>query len=289
VTRRRPRIVRSPHGAYLNVGCGASFSAEWTNLDLHPRRHVLAHDVRDPLPFPDESFDAVYTSHLLEHLEPEVGLRLVEEMNRVLVFGGVIRVVVPDLEDICREYLRRLGDALENPTDDALARYRWIVFELIDQLVRERPGGRMLEALERGEVDRDYVLARGGDEFAPLFDESPSRAGDGYDLRHRSVGELLRAVVRRVRARLHLRSPSPRATGESHRWMYDQLSLRVLLASVGFSQVRTTTYDASRIPHWERYRLDTSSRGDRPRKLDSLFVEAVKARGTTPTVAARAE
>jgi predicted SAM-dependent methyltransferase len=72
----------------------------------------LIHDVRNPLPFPTDSADVIYSSHLLEHLYFEEAGKLVRECFRVLKAGGVLRVVVPDLGAIVREYLGkgRIGD-----------------------------------------------------------------------------------------------------------------------------------------------------------------------------------
>ncbi len=82
----------------LNLGCGARFHQDWTNIDLfsrHPK--VLSHNLKYPLPFPNESFDAVYHSHVLEHLPRHQAAPFVKECFRVLKHDGIIRVVVPNL------------------------------------------------------------------------------------------------------------------------------------------------------------------------------------------------
>jgi len=118
----------------LNLGCGLLTHPKWVNVDgswnarlaRHPflrktlaglnlltpdkagvpwSREILIHDIRKPLPFPDSSAEAVYASHVLEHLYREQGQQLIAECFRVLMKGGIIRVVVPDLRAIVNEYV----------------------------------------------------------------------------------------------------------------------------------------------------------------------------------------
>jgi predicted SAM-dependent methyltransferase len=162
--KMRPR--RTPEGlCYLNVGCGDHFFPDWNNLDLASRPGVIYHDIRKPLPYPDASLDAVYGSHVLEHLKPNDGLRLLREFYRVLKPGGVARVVVTDLEAICREYLKYLELVESDPTDTNIKRYKWITLELFDQMVREKSGGLMAETINAGDCDPAYLKERSGDPF----------------------------------------------------------------------------------------------------------------------------
>lgn len=68
-------------------------------------RHVRYINVTKRLPFPDQSVDAVYFSHVLEHLHLDEGKHLLTECHRILKPGGVIRVVVPDTEHYIANYL----------------------------------------------------------------------------------------------------------------------------------------------------------------------------------------
>lgn len=67
--------------------------------------NIKVHDLSRGIPFPDASVDVVYSSHVLEHLDREVAPRFIRECARVLRPGGLIRVVVPDYERYCRNYL----------------------------------------------------------------------------------------------------------------------------------------------------------------------------------------
>src|SRR5688572_13614475 len=104
----------------LNVGCGGHFHPAWTNLDLNAATpDVLKHDLREGLPFPADYFDAVYHSHVLEHLARDEASRFLAGCYRVLRPGGVLRVVVPDLEAIARLYLQTLEGAVAGDSRQA--------------------------------------------------------------------------------------------------------------------------------------------------------------------------
>jgi len=99
--RRRGRIaayLRSHDITKLQLGAGENIRPDWLNTDLHDygRPADLVYlDVRRPFPFPDESFDLVFSEHMLEHLEYEEGLRCLVECRRVLRPGGRIRIATP--------------------------------------------------------------------------------------------------------------------------------------------------------------------------------------------------
>ena len=102
----------------LNLGSGPRGldDGHWINIDGYRDRDVhLVVDFQRRLPFPDSSFDGVFSEHVLEHFTEEDGLRLATEAARVLRPGGVFRVVVPDGEFILRSYF-------EDPEE--LVRYR---------------------------------------------------------------------------------------------------------------------------------------------------------------------
>lgn len=96
--------------------------------------NVMRHDLRKGIPFADGSVDAVYHSHLLEHLDRDVVPQFLAEVLRVLRPGGVHRIVVPDLERDARDYLASLADAAvgtRSPEEHEQA-----VRVLIEQMVR---------------------------------------------------------------------------------------------------------------------------------------------------------
>ena len=88
----------------LNVGCGPNLKHGWVNIDLsgHADLHL---DLREPLPFNDESVTTIYSEHFFEHLEyPGQALNFLKESLRVLQAGGLFSVGVPDTEWPIRSY-----------------------------------------------------------------------------------------------------------------------------------------------------------------------------------------
>src|ERR1700676_4603594 len=97
---------------YLNVGCGYRFHLAWENVDFQPTGpSVRVCNLRKGIPYPEATFDVVYHSHVLEHFPKSMALGFLRDCHRVLKEGGVIRVVVPDLERIARLYLETLEKA----------------------------------------------------------------------------------------------------------------------------------------------------------------------------------
>jgi SAM-dependent methyltransferase len=96
--------------------------------DMHRRgafRALKYVDLTRPLPLADKSVAAVFSSHVFEHLFRDEVRRLITEIHRVLIPGGVCRVVVPDLEKVVAGYdpespERFLSALFEADTRDAV-------------------------------------------------------------------------------------------------------------------------------------------------------------------------
>ena len=62
-------------------------------------------DVGNPFPFPDATFDFVFSEHLFEHLTYMQGINMLKESHRIFKPGGVIRIATPNLEFLVDLYL----------------------------------------------------------------------------------------------------------------------------------------------------------------------------------------
>jgi len=141
VRARRSPLSEKATLLRINVGCGRTPIPGWLNVDnslsvllarmdllcwlldwlklLDESQMAFIRVARDSgivwgsalrLPVPDESAEVVYASHMLEHLDRREAWLFLQEAKRVLVKGGWLRLVVPDLKKLVIEYLRD-GDA----------------------------------------------------------------------------------------------------------------------------------------------------------------------------------
>ncbi|TWT96278.1 class I SAM-dependent methyltransferase [Neorhodopirellula pilleata] len=79
-------------------------------------------NVTERLPFADNSCDVVYSSHMLEHINPADVPSFLQETHRVLKPNGIVRIAVPDLMRKTKDYLAS-GDADEFMRDTLLGEF----------------------------------------------------------------------------------------------------------------------------------------------------------------------
>jgi SAM-dependent methyltransferase len=267
----------------LNFGCGTRFATGWTNLDFHGDGvNVVRANLLSGFPFSSGSFDAVYSSHVLEHFTPEQGCFLISEAYRVLRPEGILRTVVPDLEESCREYLRILAMDDSDQTKPSL--YAWTKIELLDQLVRRSSEGYMgpfIDSVAKSGSRslNDYVFTRvencrtrnerGSSTLSRLRKITPGK------LRNRLVYAYLGIVKRMVPQSLRAMIWTETSIGEKHQWMYDKYGLALLMKEVGFKKIQFVCFDESGIPGFRQDKLDENSDGT-PYKRVSIYCEAIK-------------
>jgi SAM-dependent methyltransferase len=268
----------------INIGCGGTWHPDWMNFDVRPAHPaVYTLDARAGLPFETGTVDACYSSHVLEHLRKDDARKFLSECARVLRPGGTLRIVVPNLEAMAREYL----GLLEELRGGSLAReadYSWILLELFDQVVRNYSGGEMGRQLARADLpNRAYILSRIGRSACSRPEASATRSpilerlkrGSIRDIAARGRLRLATVAARWIAGRsaaAALRVGTFRASGEVHECMYDSYSLSRLLISAGFTEIRECGAQESDIPAFSRYGLDVVE--GEARKPDSLYMEA---------------
>lgn len=284
---------------YLNLGCGNYFHPDWINIDFEQRdNNVIKYDLLNGIPFPDNSFDVVYHSHVLEHFPKEKANFFISECYRVLKSEGILRVVVPNLEIITEEYLKQLRNAL-NGDEKAKYNYKWIMLEMYDQVVRNYSGGEMAKYISQKEIlNLDYVYNRIGIEGKTIREsylnllEKTDKITSAYlqensniekvkyyfkpstylnFLKRRLFGKELKQIEKEQEL---IKIAKFRNSGEIHQWMYDRYSLTELLKDTMFVNIEVKSATESKIKDWSYFELDVIN--GIVRKPDSLFIEAIK-------------
>jgi len=131
--KRKQRVKLDLEPVKVNIGSGLSVAEGWINVDAslnaffskYPRivlkllyrlsgahqwysqeeyieklrNHTFVHHKLEyGIPFPDNTIDYLYSSHLLEHLFRDEAERVLRDAYRTLKKGGRIRICVPGLE-----------------------------------------------------------------------------------------------------------------------------------------------------------------------------------------------
>lgn len=267
----------------LNIACGNAYVDEWLNYDYAPvSAAVTKANLLERLPISDGVADVVYSSHFLEHIPQKSVNAFLGECFRVLKPGGQIRLVLPDLEELCREYLN-MREAKEHEKAD------FVILEMLDQCVRKVSGGKLAEyyrsisCSDKREMV-DYITMRTGEQLTDyLSSGTDSNLYKPFNIMAKSA--RLRGKLEQLYCLL-LTSLLPSAfieqninftqIGECHAWIYDFYTLSKLLGQTGFAEIKKLNFDHSEIEAFPLYPLDITDRGYPRKGRESMYVEAKK-------------
>lgn len=100
----------------LHIGCQVNPIPGWLNVDLEPLdRSIVIMDATKPFCLGNDTFDYVFTEHMIEHIRFEEADYMLSECFRVLKKGGKIRISTPNLVF--------LMDLYSNPESEIHSRY----------------------------------------------------------------------------------------------------------------------------------------------------------------------
>jgi len=268
----------------LNIGCGSNFHNDWINIDISPRdKRVQKVNILNGLPYKDSSIFFGYSSHVLEHLSKRDAFSFINESKRVLRPGGILRLAVPDLERITRDYLHSL-DLIRGGAEDKSKEYDWIMLELIDQISRNKSGGEMIDYLAEADfLTANMIIDRIGSEALPHlsnFKSGNSNVGILKKIKN-NLGKVKSYLASTViyliagnKARKSFLLGEFRSSGEVHQWMYDEYSLGRVLSEAGFIEVRKFDPGESYFPGFRAYNLEIKDGHEL--KPDSIYIEGIK-------------
>ncbi len=174
-----PTVTAGNGDICLNLGCGLAVTNGWVNIDgslnalvaaMPSAFHVLMyrltgakryysegeycrllrdhvfihHDLANGIPLHDSVADYIYSSHFFEHLYHDDVKNLLNECYRVLKYGGVLRISVPDLEYALALYTSgKKHEMLQNyffveDGESHYARHKYMYdFEMFSSLLRD--------------------------------------------------------------------------------------------------------------------------------------------------------
>ena len=104
----------------LNWGCGGHPEPGWINSDIKDSPGIqIVRDIREGLPLDAGSIDYAVSIHALPEIPYPDLIPTLRELRRVLKPGGVLRLVLPDLEKAIRAYMADDKDYFLVPDEDA--------------------------------------------------------------------------------------------------------------------------------------------------------------------------
>jgi predicted SAM-dependent methyltransferase len=282
---------------YINIGCGDKFHESWVNIDINSvSPFVLKHNILEGLPFNDDTFEVVYHSQLLEHLPKDKAAKFLQECFRILKPGGIIRIVVPDLENIVCEYKKWLTENLKGSNSLSKANYNWCMLEMYDQTVRNKWGGEMAEYLKNPKIsNEEYIVERVGFVGITMREQIKNQVQQTQikkssviwkiarkikksllkiDLRPKAIRQFFLKLILTKHEFTCLNIGKFRLGGEIHYWMYDRFSLKTILQENGYEQIEIMSAFTSSIPDWNLYELDIKK--GKVYDPNSLFIEGKK-------------
>jgi predicted SAM-dependent methyltransferase len=96
----------------INLGGGSNCRNVYLTVDIDPRADAYV-DITKPLPFRDASVDAIFCEEVIEHIDLDLGSKLLQECWRILVPGGVFRLTTPNLNWFICQATKSTADCQE--------------------------------------------------------------------------------------------------------------------------------------------------------------------------------
>lgn len=105
-SRKVKELLAGKKPILLEIGAGPERkNLGWTTADMCEGCDLVL-DLAKPLPFPDDSVEKIYSSHVLEHFYFNDLLKLLSECRRILKPSGVFSASVPNARLYIEAYAR---------------------------------------------------------------------------------------------------------------------------------------------------------------------------------------
>lgn len=269
-------------GMRVNIACGNSYVDGWHNLDYAPQSpSVVKANLLSRLPIADGQAEVVYSSHFLEHIPRARVSDFLAECYRIMAPGGRIRLVLPDLEEMCRTYLMLRGSGQNEKAD-------FEVLQMFDQCVRMVSGGELQKFYDAVGEEKDkkremieFIQHRTGEVlFAQKGSDQPLWRTAFFPniqrIRRMLEKIYIQLIVMLLPRAFRQANVSHATVGERHAWMYDFFTVEQLLGKAGFIDIRRESAKSSDIEDFPLAPLDLYEDGSPRKGADSMYIEARK-------------
>lgn len=263
----------------INIACGGVYVNDWENFDYSTHsKNVKKANCLHKIPISNNVAEAVYSSHFLEHIPKSKASVFLQECFRITASKGKIRLVLPDLEELCKSYLVYRENEQHSQAD-------FLMIEMIDQCVRQASGGELGK----------YYQSKFNNNDTKSLQFIKQRTGHVIEKKIENKKSLLKRVLNNPRAVLSILERMychtvirilPRAfkeqnisltsVGEKHMWIYDFYTVQQVLLQIGFVDVKRMTANSSGIDNFPFYPLDIDNDGLPRKGIESMYIEAMK-------------
>ena len=265
---------------FLNLACGDIFvsSTLWENCDFAPKsRDVKQVNLLSGLPYGDNTFELAYCSHYIEHIPKNEVLNFLRECNRVLKPNGLSRLVLPNFENIAREYIKNIDQG-------NLLYSEFNIVEMVDQCTRRESGGELMKWYRKTSTDSNlyaYIKSRTGhvinpNRNKPEFFLVKFKNLSLLKLKFKAQLIFSKLMISILPRWFQLNHVSRTATGEKHLWVYDFNSISNVLKQAGFSSIIEKDSHTSSNPLFPVFPLDVNSDNETRKGAESMYIEAIK-------------
>ncbi len=99
---------------YKPAGSSIFYSFKEYN-EIIKNSRLLFFDLRNGAPFPNNSLDVIFSSYFLKHLNKNDGRKFLKDCYRTVKEGGMMRLMIPDLDIAFRMYQNDQVEEMEDP------------------------------------------------------------------------------------------------------------------------------------------------------------------------------
>lgn len=83
----------------LQIGCQDHPMRGWLNADINPlHEEIILMDATNTFPLPNDTFEYIFSEHMIEHIGFQEGLFMAKECYRTMKKNGIIRISTPNIK-----------------------------------------------------------------------------------------------------------------------------------------------------------------------------------------------